>query len=112
LQQLRSAGPAVWLSLVAIAVFSLTIAMMLFFWVIKRINLTQASLSIYLLPVFGVLISTVALKEKITGRLLLGGVLVFVATFLATTHAERKSLGKITSRSPDASPIRVNQMGG
>ena len=92
IQQLRSAGLSVWLSLVAIAVFCLTSAMLLFFWVIKRINLTQASLSIYLLPVFGVLISTVALKERVTGRLLFGGLLVLVATFLATTYTERKSL--------------------
>ena len=67
-----------------ISVFCLTSAMMLFFWVIKRIDLTQAALSIYLLPVFGVLISTVTLKEKMTWQLLAGGILVFVATFLAT----------------------------
>ena len=56
-QQLASLGSAVWLSLGIIAVFTLTIGMMLFFWVIERINLTQAALSLYLLPVFGVLIS-------------------------------------------------------
>ena len=62
--------------------------MMLFFWVIERINLTQAALSIYLLPVFGVLISTVTLKEKIRWQLVAGGVLVFVGTLLATRYDE------------------------
>jgi drug/metabolite transporter (DMT)-like permease len=85
--QLDSAGFPVWLSLGMIAVFSLTSAMMLFFWVINRIDLTQAALSIYLLPVFGVLISTVILKEKMTWQLLTGGILVFVATFLATARS-------------------------
>jgi drug/metabolite transporter (DMT)-like permease len=88
-QQLSSLGLAVWLSLGMIAIFSLTSAMMLFFWVIKRIDLTRASLSIYLLPVFGVLISTLTLKEKIRWELLVGGTLVFVGTFLATKYGER-----------------------
>ena len=87
-QQLASAGPAVWLSLATMAVFSMTIAMMLFFWVIERIKLTQAALSMYLLPVFGVLISTVTLKERIRWQLVVGGVLVFAGTFLATRYEE------------------------
>jgi len=89
-QQLSSLGFAVWLSLGMIAIFSLTSAMMLFFWVIKRIDLTRASLSIYLLPVFGVLISTLTLKEKIRWELLAGGGLVFVGTFLATRYGGRE----------------------
>lgn len=105
LRELVSAGFSVWLALGMIAVFSLTSAMLLFFWVIKRINLTQASLSIYLLPVFGVLISTVVLKEKVTGRLLVGGLFVFVATFLATTCAERESFRNIASRPGGSSPM-------
>lgn len=87
-----------------IAVFSLTSAMVLFFWVIKRIDLTQASLSIYLLPVFGVLISTVALKEKTAGRLLVGRLLIFVASFLTTTYPERKSSKNIAARPGGPSP--------
>ncbi|MDR3677497.1 MAG: DMT family transporter [Acidobacteriota bacterium] len=88
---LMSLGPAVWLSLAMIAIFSLSMAMMLFFWVIDRINLTQAALSIYLLPVFGVLISTLTLKEKIRWQLVAGGLLVFVGTLLATRYEGRKS---------------------
>jgi drug/metabolite transporter (DMT)-like permease len=93
-QQLASLGFAVWLSLGMIAVFSLTSAMMLFFWVIKRIDLTRAALSIYLLPVFGVLISTVTLKEKIRWQLLAGGILVSVGTFVATAYGERNRARK------------------
>ena len=88
-QQLASLGFAVWLSLGTIAVFTLTLAMTLFFWVIKRIDLTQAALSFYFLPVFGVLISTVTLKEKMRWQLFAGGILVFVGTFLATMYGER-----------------------
>jgi drug/metabolite transporter (DMT)-like permease len=79
----------VWLSLVLIGLFSLAVSMMMFFWVIQRIDVTQASLSIYLLPVFGVLISAVTLHEKTTVHLIVGGVLVFISTFLVTTYEER-----------------------
>ena len=79
----------VWLSLVLIGLFSLAVSMILFFWVIQRIDVTQASLSIYLLPVFGVLISALTLHEKTTVHLIVGGVLVFVSTFLVTTYEER-----------------------
>jgi drug/metabolite transporter (DMT)-like permease len=40
--------------------------------------------------VFGVLLSTALLKEKITWQLVLGGVLVFLSTFLVTTLDERR----------------------
>jgi drug/metabolite transporter (DMT)-like permease len=85
-----SLGLSVWLSLAIIAVFSLSLSMMLFFWVIQRIDVTQASLSIYLLPVFGVLISAITLQEKLTVQLVAGGLLVFVSTYLVTSYEERK----------------------
>ncbi len=88
--QLASLGPAVWLRLLTIAVVSQVAAMLLFLWTIKRIELSKAALSNYLLPVFGVLLSTITLKEKVTWQMLAGGVLVFVGTYLATTYEERK----------------------
>lgn len=89
-------GSSVWLSLLAIAVFGLAVSMLLYFWVIQRIDVTQASLSIYLLPVFGVMFSTITLHEHITGQLLVGGALVLVSTFLVTTY-EARSNAKVVS---------------
>jgi drug/metabolite transporter (DMT)-like permease len=60
--------------------------------VIDKIDVTQASLSIYLLPVFGVLLSTVFLREKITAQLILGGLLVLTGTFLVTVYEERRQM--------------------
>jgi len=85
-----------WASLLAIATLSLALSMVLFFWVIQRIDVTQASLSIYLLPVFGVLISAVTLREKLTARLVFGAALVFASTFLVTTWEERRRARKAT----------------
>jgi uncharacterized membrane protein len=90
--QLLSLGLGVWTTLLTIALFSLSISMLLFFWVIDKIDVTQASLSIYLLPVFGVLLSTVFVGEKITTPLVFGGLLVFIGTFLVTVYEERKRL--------------------
>jgi hypothetical protein len=68
-----SLGLSVCASLLVIAIFSLSTSMLLYFWVIERIDVTQASLSIYLLPVFGVLLSTVFVREGITAQLVFGG---------------------------------------
>jgi len=45
-RQLASLGLPVWLSLGMIAFLCLTSAMLLFFWVIQRVDLTHAALSI------------------------------------------------------------------
>jgi drug/metabolite transporter (DMT)-like permease len=90
LRRMFSLPTGAWTSLLGIAVFSLSISMMLYFWVIQRIDVTQASLSIYLLPVFGVLFSAVLLHEKVTFPLVAGGALVFAATFLVTVYEERQ----------------------
>jgi drug/metabolite transporter (DMT)-like permease len=84
---------SVWLSLGLIAVFSLSASTVLYFSVIEHIDVTRASLSIYLLPVFGVAISAMTLKETITWKLMIGGALVFISTFLVTTYEERRKLG-------------------
>jgi drug/metabolite transporter (DMT)-like permease len=81
---LGTIGWSAWFSLLLIAVFSLSFSMILYFWVIEHIDVTQASLSMYMLPVLGVLLSIILLKEKITMHLIVGGALVFISTFLIT----------------------------
>jgi drug/metabolite transporter (DMT)-like permease len=87
-------GWPVWASLLTIALFSLALSMVLFLWVIDRIDVTQASLSIYLLPVFGVIISAITLRESVTWELVAGGVMVFLSTFLVTIYEERKKAAR------------------
>jgi drug/metabolite transporter (DMT)-like permease len=87
-----SLGVGVWASLLTIAILSLSVSMLLYFWVIEKIDVTQASLSIYLLPVFGVLLSTIVVRERITAPLVFGGLLVFGATFLVTVYEEQKRM--------------------
>lgn len=90
LRKLAAIGWSAWISLLLIAIFSLSVSMVLFFKVLERIDATQASLSIYLLPVFGVLISSITVGEKITWNLIVGGALVLGSTFLVTTYEDQK----------------------
>ena len=69
------------------------IAMVLWMWVLKRLDVSQISVSIYLLPLFGVLLSAITLHEKLTLSELLGGGLVLIGTFL-TTEWETRQLAK------------------
>lgn len=90
LRKLAAIGWSAWISLLLIAIFSLSVSMVLFFNVLERIDATQASLSIYLLPVFGVLISSITVGEKVTWNLIVGGALVLGSTFLVTTYDGQK----------------------
>jgi drug/metabolite transporter (DMT)-like permease len=75
----------VWVSLVVLSVFSWGLAMVLWMYLLRRLDVSQASVSIYLLPLLGVLFSAVLLKEKITAAMLIGGLLTLAGTILITS---------------------------
>lgn len=91
-KQLLHLGPSVWWSLILVAIFSLGVSMLLYFSVIQAVEVMRAALSVYLLPVFGLLFSAVLLKEKLTASLIAGGVLIFFSCFLVTVYEERQRL--------------------
>jgi drug/metabolite transporter (DMT)-like permease len=91
-RQLNHLGPSVWWSLVLIAVFSLGLSMLLYFSVIQAVEVMKAALSVYLLPVFGLLFSSLLLKETLTLTLIAGGLLIFVSCFLVTVYEERQKM--------------------
>jgi drug/metabolite transporter (DMT)-like permease len=53
-------------------------------FVLRRLDVSQASVSIYLLPFLGVLISAVTLHERITGSMLIGGALSLAGAVMIT----------------------------
>ena len=89
LDRLRSASMGALAGLVIIAVFSLALSMVLFFQVLQDMDATQASLSIYLLPVFGVILSAATLQETLKPSLIGGGALVAVGAWLVTVYEGR-----------------------
>jgi len=87
-----SLGWPVWLSLISIAIFALTLATVMFFAVLQELDVTQAIFSVYMAPIFGVAIAAFTVHERITFELILGGTLVFISTFLVTSYEERVRL--------------------
>jgi drug/metabolite transporter (DMT)-like permease len=61
-------------------------SMLLFFSILKRLDVTQATLSNYALPFFIGLLAVIVLKEKITPLVILGGAVVFARTLLVTVY--------------------------
>jgi len=79
-----------WLSIAVLGMFTWGIAMVLWMWVLKRLEAGQISVSIYLLSIFGVLLSAVTLHERIGVIQIAGGLLVVVATWLTSEYENRK----------------------
>jgi drug/metabolite transporter (DMT)-like permease len=74
----------VWFGLVILAVFQYFLSMVIFLNVLTRLDATQAALSNYLIPFFGVLIAAVVLHEHLTGFMIAGGLLALTSTLLIT----------------------------
>ncbi len=81
--------PVVWAALMVLAVLQYGLSMVLFLNVLSRLDATQAALSNYLIPFFGVLIAAALLGERLTRFMVLGGILVLGSTLLITVFEER-----------------------
>lgn len=81
----RHYGASVWLALAVLSVFSWGLAMVLWMFLLKRLDVSQASVSIYLLPFLGVLISAITLNERITSTMIVGGLVTLAGTILITS---------------------------
>ena len=84
----------VWVGLAILAVFQYFLSMVIFLNVLTRLNATQAALSNYLIPFFGVLIAALVLHERLTGFMIVGGLLALLSTLLITVwdHASQPKL--------------------
>jgi drug/metabolite transporter (DMT)-like permease len=79
----------VWLGLLMLAFFHYFLSMIIFLRVLKRLDATQAGLSNYLIPFFGVILAALMLHERLTKFMVLGGLLVLGSTLLVTVFEER-----------------------
>jgi drug/metabolite transporter (DMT)-like permease len=76
---------AVW-GILELALFVYGISMLLFFSILKRLDVTQATLSNYVLPFFIGLLAVVVLKESITLPMAVGGVVILLSTLAVTVY--------------------------
>jgi drug/metabolite transporter (DMT)-like permease len=85
----------VWLGLFVLAVFQYFLSMVIFLNVLTRLEATQAALSNYLIPFFGLILAALVLGERLTRTMIAGGVLVLASTLLITTWKERYGSGTL-----------------
>jgi drug/metabolite transporter (DMT)-like permease len=64
-------------------------SMVLFLWLLKRLDVAQFSISLYQQTFFGILLSAVLLGEHLRLAQIVGGLTVIIATLLAESHARR-----------------------
>jgi drug/metabolite transporter (DMT)-like permease len=74
----------VWGGLAILAIFQYFLSMVIFLNVLSRLDATQAALSNYLIPFFGVLMAALVLHEHLTGFMIGGGLLALASTLLIT----------------------------
>ena len=91
----------VWLGLIGLALLQYFLSMVLFLNVLTRLDATQAALSNYLIPFFGVLIAALY-GEKLTGYMVAGGILVLGSTLLITAYEDRQR-ARVSQQQSDAS---------
>ena len=65
------------------------VSMLLFFYILKRMDVTQAILGNYLLPFFIALLGIVLLDEKITATMLIGGAIIIISTLMVTVYEKQ-----------------------
>ena len=65
------------------------VSMLLFFYILKRMDVTQAILGNYLLPFFIALLGIVLLNEKISDAMIIGGVIIIVSTLMVTVYEKQ-----------------------
>ena len=71
-----------WLAFAFLAICMYGVSMVLFFYVLQHLPVTVASASLYLVPVFGILLAALFLGERLTPTALAGTAIVLVATIL------------------------------
>jgi drug/metabolite transporter (DMT)-like permease len=71
-----------WAAFIFLAVLMYGASMLLFFAALEHLDVTVASVSLYLVPIFGVLLAATLLGERLSGLAMIGSMIVLVATIL------------------------------
>jgi len=80
----------VWMGLVMLALLQYFLSMVIFLNVLTRLDATQAAVSNYLIPFFGVVVVAIVLHERLTKFMVVGGILVLASTLLVTVYEEHQ----------------------
>jgi len=103
---MASGSTALW-GLLELSLIVYGVSMLLFFFVLKSMDVTQAILGNYLLPFFIALLGVIILNEKITGIMVIGGVIIIISTLMVTVY--EKQLLSLFSRNEKLTPDKVTE---
>jgi drug/metabolite transporter (DMT)-like permease len=82
-------GTRALLGILELSVVVYGVSMLLFFYVLKRMDVTQAVLGNYLLPFFIAIMGVLLLNEKITWLMFAGGITIMISTLMVTVYENR-----------------------
>ncbi|MDX2023990.1 MAG: DMT family transporter [Deltaproteobacteria bacterium] len=91
LSQLRLFSGQTWLGLALLALLQYALSMVIFLSVLSRLDATQAALSNYMIPAFGLVLAWLVLHEKLTFAGVAGGALVLASTWMVTVVENRQA---------------------
>lgn len=94
-------GSTVLVGLLELSFIVYGVSMLLFFYILKRMDVTQAILGNYLLPFFIALLGILLLKEKITAVMIIGGIIIFAGTLMVTVY-ENQLLSFFNKKNKDS----------
>jgi drug/metabolite transporter (DMT)-like permease len=86
ISELASLDRNAWLAFGFLAVFMYGASMLLFFHVLEHLPVTVASASLYLVPVFGVLLASTILGERLSPLSVAGAAIVLTSTVLVLRY--------------------------
>lgn len=89
LQAFMQSGPVAQLGILELSLIVYGVSMLLFFYVLKRMDVTQAILGNYLLPFFIAILGFLLLKEKVTVIMITGGLLILMSTLMVTVYENK-----------------------
>jgi len=75
-----------WTAFAFLALFMYGASMLLFFNALQHLDVTTASASLYLVPVFGVVLAATLLGERLNMLAIVGGAIVLIATILVMKY--------------------------
>jgi drug/metabolite transporter (DMT)-like permease len=83
---LKKLNVKAWVAFAFLALFMYSASMLLFFHVLQKLPVTVASTSLYLVPVFGVIMAAVILRERLSIPAISGAGIVLLATILVMRY--------------------------
>ena len=79
-------APSTWWAVLSLGLLPWGFAMVLWMWVLNRLEVGQVSASIYLLPFFGLVLSVITIHDRISVHQIFGGALVLIGTIVLTVY--------------------------